>query len=371
MYKIPSSKPFLSEKENFLINKVIRSGWISSKGSYITKFENNFNKYLKTKHSITTTSGTTALELALKSLNLKNKDEVMVPNLTFAASINAIVNSGLKPKIIDTEKDSVNTSLEIIKKNFNKKIKAIVVVHLMGFPTDIFNISIFCKKNKIFLIEDVAESMGGKLNNKMLGTFGDIGCFSFFANKIITTGEGGMCVTNNKLLFNKMNIIKSHGMSPNKNYWHDFIGSNYRMTNLQGALGYIQLKKINQILDLRNKAYINYIKYFTQYGMKDLLIENRYGQNIYWQMLIKVNKSIRNKLINHLKLKRIEAKVFFYPLSDMKVYKIYSVRSKLSNSKILSYKLINLPLYPNMSDSDIKLISLTIKKYINKIDRSI
>ena len=199
MFKIPSSKPFLNNLEKKIVNEVLQSKWISSKGKYVESFEFNFSKYLNIKYSTTTNSGTTAIELALKSLELNKNDEVLIPNLTFAASINAILNSGLKPRIIDTKKNSINTSLEIIKKNITKKVKAIVIVHLMGYSSDIKQISNYCKKNKIFLIEDVAESMGAKYESKFLGTFGDIGCFSFFANKIITTGEGGMCVTSKKV----------------------------------------------------------------------------------------------------------------------------------------------------------------------------
>lgn len=366
MYKIPSSKPFLSEKESKIIYKVVKSGWISSKGSYVTKFENNFSKYIDTKYSITTTSGTSAIELALKTLDLKKNDEVLVPNLTFAASINAIINTGLSPKIIDTEYENLNSSLDVIKSNFNHKIKAILIVHLMGFPSDIVKISNFCKKNKIYLIEDVAESMGAKFGNKMLGSFGDIGCFSFFANKMITTGEGGMCVTNSKSLSNKMKLIRSHGMSTKKNYWHDIIGSNYRMTNMQASIGTIQLKKIKKILQLRKNIYITYQYLFIENGMKDFLLKNIHGQNVHWQMLIKVKKTIRDKLIMHLNQKGIEAKVFFYPLSDMKIYKKYSLNSNLKNSKNISYRLINLPLYPQMQEKDVKYIVLNIKRYIKQ-----
>lgn len=148
MFKIPSSVPFFSSSEKKYLDKVITSGWISSKGDYVKKFEDNFSKYLNIKYSTSTNSGTTAIELALKALNLKRDDIVLVQNLTFAASINAILNCNLKPKIIDTNVNNINTSLEIIKKNITKKVKAIVVVHLMGYPTEIDKISKFCKKKQ-------------------------------------------------------------------------------------------------------------------------------------------------------------------------------------------------------------------------------
>lgn len=367
MFKIPSSVPFFSVSEKKLLNDVIKSGWISSKGDYVKKFEDNFSKYLNLKYSTSTNSGTTAIELALKALNLKKDDIVLVQNLTFAASINAILNSGLRPKIIDTDFDNINTSLEIIKKNITKKVKAIVVVHLMGYPTEIDKISNFCKKNKIYLIEDVAESMGAKYASKMLGTFGDIGCFSFFANKIITTGEGGMCVTSNSKLFHKMKIIKSQGMSEKYNYWHEMIGSNYRLTNMQAAIGVAQLKKVNKIIQLRKKAYMNYNFYLNKYGLKSLMVDfsSKKSINVHWQMLIQVDNRVRDKLIDYLLKKNIEAKVFFYPLSDMQIYKKYSL-NKCINSQKISYKLVNLPLYPQMKKKQINYIIMTIKEFLFK-----
>lgn len=367
MSKIPSSVPFFSVSEKKLLNDVIKSGWISSKGDYVKKFEDNFSKYLNLKYSTSTNSGTTAIELALKALNLKRDDIVLVQNLTFAASINAILNCNLRPKIIDTNVNNINTSLEIIKKNITKKVKAIVVVHLMGYPTEIDKISQFCKKNNIYLIEDVAESMGAKYGSKMLGTFGDIGCFSFFANKIITTGEGGMCVTSNSKLFHKMKIIKSQGMSEKYNYWHEMIGSNYRLTNMQAAIGVAQLKKVNKIIQLRKKAYMNYIFYLNKYDLKSLMIDFSLKKsiNVHWQMLIQVDSGVRDKLIDYLLNKNIEAKVFFYPLSDMPIYKAFS-ENKYINSHKISYRLINLPLFPQMNKKQINYIIISIKEFFNK-----
>lgn len=365
MFKIPSSKPFLNNLEKKIVNEVLQSEWISSKGKYVESFENQFSKYLNIKYATTTNSGTTAIELALKSLELNKNDEVLIPNLTFAASINAILNSGLKPKIIDTKKNSINTSFEIIKKNVTKKVKAIVIVHLMGYPSDIKQISHYCRKNKIFLIEDVAESMGAKYENKFLGTFGDIGCFSFFANKIITTGEGGMCVTSKKIFYEKMNIIKSQGMSKKFNYWHDYVGSNYRMTNMQAAIGVVQLKKVNKIISLRNLVYARYLENLKKYDLDNLLVDFNLKNsfNVQWQMLLKVEKNIRDDLIKYLNNLNIEAKVFFYPLSDMTIYSKYSLY-KYTNSQDISYKLINLPLYPQMNNNEIKYIVHSINSYL-------
>lgn len=345
---------------------MLQSKWISSKGKYVESFEFKFSKYLNIKYATTTNSGTTAIELALKSLELNKNDEVLIPNLTFAASINAILNSGLKPRIIDTKKNSINTSLDIIKKNITKKVKAIVIVHLMGYSSDIKQISNYCRKNKIFLIEDVAESMGAKYESKFLGTFGDIGCFSFFANKIITTGEGGMCVTSKKSLYEKMNIIKSQGMSKKKNYWHDFVGSNYRMTNMQAAIGVVQLKKVKKIISMRRLVYSMYLKKLKKYDLYNLSIDFNIENslNVPWQMLLKVEKNFRDDLIKYLNNLNIEAKVFFYPLSHMGIYKKY-IFDKYLNSQDISYKLINLPMYPQMSNNEIDYVVNSIKKYMD------
>jgi perosamine synthetase len=215
---IPISKPFNLIKANKEIQKIISKGWISSTGQNVIKFEKLFAKFVGAKYAISMSNGTVALISSL-SLIIKENDFVALPALTFGACANAILSVCAKPVFIDTEKDKWLISFEDLKKKYTKTpFKALINVHLNGYATtDIVKIKKFCKKNKIFLIEDCAEAFGTRINKKHVGTFGDIGTFSFFANKTITTGEGGMCITNNLKLAKKIKILRDHGMDPKKN----------------------------------------------------------------------------------------------------------------------------------------------------------
>lgn len=194
----PIAQPEIGNKELQNVIKTVKSGWISSKGANIEIFEKKFSEYLKGGFSVSTSSGTTALQLALSSLGIGKNDEVIVPSFTFAGSINSIINTGAKPIIVDIEKDTWTIDINEIKKALTKKTKAIMIVHIYGQPCKIDEIKRFCKQKKLFLIEDCAESIGAKYKGRLVGLDGDCSCFSFFANKLITTGEGGMAVFKKK-----------------------------------------------------------------------------------------------------------------------------------------------------------------------------
>ena len=232
---------------NYVVN-CLKTGWISSVGKYVLLFEEKFSKLFKSKYSLSVTSGSTGLHLALKTLGIGHDDEVIMPNLTFAATINAIINVGAKPVLVDVDKNTYNINPNLIKKKISPKTKAVMCVHLYGQPCEMNSILEITRKNKLYLIEDCAEALGSKYKNKFVSSFGDISVFSFFGNKTVTTGEGGMLVTNNKVFFQKAKLLRNHGMDQNKKYWHNVIGFNYRMTNLQAAVGLAQLENIDKII---------------------------------------------------------------------------------------------------------------------------
>ena len=310
-----------------------------------------------------------AIELALKSLGIKKNDEVIVPNLTFAATINAVINVGAKPKILDVNDFDFNYNLIKLKKNVNKQTFAIIFVHLFGFPIDIKKTLKNINNKKIFIIEDCAESLGTKISNKHTGNFGDCATFSFFSNKIITTGEGGMINFKRLKNFKLASKIKNQGRNGKKFYWHDEVGSNYRLTNIQAALGITQLNKIVKLLKIRKEIYLNYDRFLSSnkriYPIHKIISCN-FNDISYWYYTIRIDKfniKKRDRLIEYLKNENIETRPMFYPLSDMKVFKKYH-KGGDANSKKWSYCSLSLPTYPGLKIYQIKFVSKKIIEFL-------
>ena len=253
--QIPQSEPSLNGNELKYLSDCIKSGWISSQGKYVNIFEKKFSEFVKNRYCLSTCNGTTALQLAIATLKLKPGDEIIVPDYTFVSPINSIIHSNCKPILADIDPDTLCISYDSVKKIITKKTKAIIIVHLYGNSPDLKKIVKFCKKKKISIIEDCAEAFGTKYNNKHVGNFGDFGTFSFFGNKTISTGEGGMVIFKNKQKYDLAKKLRDHGMRPDKKYWHDQVGFNFRLTNMQAAVGCAQLESAK--LFINKKIYIN------------------------------------------------------------------------------------------------------------------
>ena len=349
---IPVANPDLSGNEYRYLMHAFLSSWISSSGIYKDIFEKEFSKFCSTKYGITTSNGTVALHLALLALGIGKGDEVIVPDLTFAATINAVLYTGATPVIVDIEKDSWCIDPARIKEAITHRTKAIIPVHLYGQPADMDAIVSLARKNKLFIIEDCAEAHGATFDNRKVGSFGDIGCFSFFANKVITTGEGGMCVTNSPRLSKKMKILRDHGMSLNKKYWHEIVGYNYRLTNLQAAIGVAQLERIDTILRNRQKIEDEYRKNlsgidFIEFQRNDLPKRKK----IVWLVSLLIKNKKRDLYVRRLQQKGIDVRPFFYPLSSIKIYKKYVFSAK--NSVDISRAGISFPTLYGKAHDDI------------------
>lgn len=347
----PVAIPNLNGNEFKYLIDAFMSTWISSSGEYIGRFENKFSKYSDCKYGVAVSNGTVALHLALIALGIGDGDEVIVPDLTFAATINTVLHANATPVIVDVEEDSWCIDPKQIEKAITSKTKAIIPVHLYGQACDMGAIMKIAKKYGLYVIEDCAEAHGAMFNGQKVGSFGDIGCFSFYGNKVITTGEGGMCVTNIPELCEKMKILRDHGMSKTKRYWHDFVGYNYRMTNLQAAIGLAQLERIDEIHKNRKQYEQNY---------KDVLDENIFTfQNdmlnrtrVTWLVSVLLDERIdRTTYMQKLKDKGIDARPFFYPLSDMEIYKEYCKNETCITHK-LSRRGLNLPTYESLKSID-------------------
>src|SRR3989338_5740470 len=325
---IPIAEPLLGQKEIDYVTECIKTNWISSKGEYVTKFEQQFSKYCQTNYGVAVANGTVALHLALLALDIKKGDEVIIPDFTFAATINSILYTGATPVLVDVEQNTGNIDINKIKEKITSKTKAIMPVHIYGHPCKIDEIKDLCVSRNLFLIEDCAEAHGAEYKKKKVGSFSDIACFSFFGNKIITTGEGGMCITNNKELAEKMRVLKDHGMSKNKRYWHEIIGYNYRLTNIQAAIGVAQLENIDKFIEIRRRNAKQYNSLLQDINGITLQKEEKYARHVYWMYSILLNENTRlsrAELMQKLKSAGIDTREFFYPIHVMPPYKQFAV----------------------------------------------
>lgn len=339
---ISLAQPQLNGNEYKYLMDAFLSTWISSTGKYITLFEQNFAEYCGVKYGVATSNGTTALHLALTALGIGKGDEVIVPDITFAATINAVLYTGARPVIVDIEKDSWCIDPNEVEKAISKKTKAIIPVHIYGQPCDMGRIMEIAERNSLYIVEDCAEAHGAEWGGKKVGSFGIISCFSFFGNKVITTGEGGMCVTNEIELEQKMRVLRDHGMSKERKYYHEVIGFNYRMTNLQAAIGTAQLEHIDDILSWRNTLegqYRNKLSTISGVVVQKNDLINR--KKIAWLVSILVETDRRDEILQRFKDNEIDARAFFVPLSEMELYKKYAKDCK--ESKKISRMGLNLP----------------------------
>ncbi|MFH1439840.1 MAG: DegT/DnrJ/EryC1/StrS family aminotransferase [Candidatus Woesearchaeota archaeon] len=370
MYKqIPLAKPNLKGNELRYVTECINTGWISSAGKFVEEFESKFADFCGVKHGISCCNGTVAIHLALLAVGIKEGDEVIIPNYTFAATANAILYCGAKPILIDAEKDTWCINPKLIKDKITKNTKAIIPVHIYGHPCNMDPIMEIAKENNLFVIEDCAEAHGAEYKSKdgtwrQVGSIGNIGCFSFYGNKIISTGEGGMCTTNNEKLADKMRLLKDHGMKKGKRYWHDIIGYNYRLTNIQAAVGLAQLEKIDEFIEKRIKIAKKYNELLKDVKGIILPPEKEWAKNVFWLYCILINDFpiSRDELIIKLKENGIDSRKFFYPLNIMQPYKD---DSSYPISKIISEKGICLPTYCELSEDGIEKIVECIKKVSN------
>ncbi|MDA7803421.1 aminotransferase class I/II-fold pyridoxal phosphate-dependent enzyme [Crocinitomix sp.] len=352
----PVAEPSLSSKELEYLTDAYTSTWISSRGKYIDQFESEFSKYCGVDFGVATSNGTVAIHLALEALGVGKGDEVIVPDLTFAATINAVLYAGATPVIVDVDVDRWTICPNAIEKAITAKTKAIIPVHVYGQPCEMDRIMDISQKHKLFVVEDCAEAHGATFKGEKVGSFGHISTFSFFANKIITTGEGGMCVTNDTELDAKMRILRDHGMSPSKRYWHDVVGYNYRMTNLQAAIGCGQLERIEEILAGRDDIEKRYKKTFIGNSFKfQSIFQN--SAKVVW-LICGTVPNRRDEFIEMLKGKMIDARPFFYPLSEMPIYSKYTHSN--TNSVLISKIGINLP---TVLDTNIEEIQEVYKTF--------
>jgi len=363
MYKIPVYQPVLNGNEKKYVNECLDSTWISSKGKFVSEFENSFADYVGVKHATTVSNGTVAIHLALLALGIGESDEVIVPTLTYIASVNAIAYTGATPVFVDSIQESWQIDPKDVIKKITPKTKAIMAVHLYGYPCDMDALVEICKKNDLFLIEDCAEAIGTMYKGKHVGTYGDISTFSFFGNKTITTGEGGMVVTNDETLHERSVHFKGQGLAKHRQYWHDVIGYNYRMTNICAAIGLAQLENIEQVLIEKKRVADTYRKCLEN---TSVIFHDPNGEDVYhsyWMCSILTNDAKQRDLLRtHLENEGIETRPLFYPVHTMPMYSSQYQRHPVAEN--LGWRGMNLPSYPTLKTEEIEFICEKIKEVL-------
>lgn len=371
--KFPVLEPDIGEQEISNVIECVTSGWISSQGSFIGEFERVFSDYLGGGHAIAVANGTVALQLGLTSLGIGRGDQVIVPNFTFGASINAIIHAGATPVLADVDYATWTLDLVELSKLITPQTKAIMPVHLYGQPARMDEIKAIALEKGLFVIEDCAEALGATYKDRRIGLDGDCTCFSFFANKTITTGEGGMVVFKDVKLAERARILRDHGMSPQKRYWHDYPGFNFRMTNMQAAIGVAQMDRIEDFLTRRKVVFQTYDALLQGRHNISLLPKNSWSENSYWlyTIILKGYKNdTRDQLIAQLGYRGIDARPGFYPMHLMDPYHEFAT-GKYPVSSYLSANSISLPSSPGLSNEEVNHITTIFLEELSKFPEEI
>tara|TARA_Y100000310_G_scaffold283462_2_gene305442 strand:- start:822 stop:1922 length:1101 start_codon:yes stop_codon:yes gene_type:complete len=359
---IPVYEPTMYGNELKYATDAIKSTWISSLGKYISLFESGFAKFVGCKTGVAVCNGTAALHIALVGLNIGKGDEVIIPDLTFVATANAVKYTGAEPVFVDVDKETWQIDPKAIEKAITKKTKAIMVVHLYGHPCDMDPIMALAHKHNLKVIEDAAEAHGAEYKGQKVGSIGDVGCFSLYGNKIITTGEGGMIVCNDPKLAERMRFLKDHAMDHDKRYYHPEIGFNYRLTNVQAAIGLGQLEHIEEAIENKRRIAKLYNDQLGDVKGISLPPEGEGIKNVYWMYCILIGKEFgisRDELMEKLQEAGIGTRPFFIPMHQLPPYK--DDGKKFPNSKLLGDEGINLPSSAHLSDSDVHKVCEIIR----------
>jgi perosamine synthetase len=359
---VPVAEPLIGEREVDLVLECVRSGWVSSLGKYIPQFEEAFSRFCGACYGVATSNGTTALHLALVTLDIGPGDEVLVPDLTFVATANAVTYTGARPVFVDVDPLTWTIDPRALEARITPATRAVIPVHLYGHPADMEPIMEIARRRHLWVVEDAAEAHGARYRGRRVGALGDISCFSFYGNKVITTGEGGMILTDNAEWAQRAASLRDHGMSPNRRYWHAVIGYNYRMTNLQAALGVAQMERIDWFIARKRAQALAYNRLLAGVPGIGLPPEAEWAYNIYWMYSILVDaaqfgcdtEALGEKLRQH----GIDTRPFFVPLHQLPPYaraESYPVSDRLAKRGL------NLPSAPNLDEATIARICHTIR----------
>jgi len=366
---IPVNQPILSGNEKKYLLKCIETGWISSEGPYVSQFESKFSQRVGRKYGVAVSSGSAALEIAIAALDLGKNDEVIMPDFTIISCASSIVRAGAEPVLIDADKDTWNMDVSLIEKKITSKTKAIMVVHIYGLPVDMDHVLRLAKKYSLKVIEDAAEAHGLEYKGRPCGSFGDLSIFSFYPNKLVTTGEGGMVVTNNKDLAERCRSFRNLCFQKKRRFVHHALGWNFRMTNIQAALGLAQLERLEEFIDIKKKIGKRYTELLRDVkGIQLPLARTEYAENIYWVygIILKDKRFATQKIREKLAKVGIETRPFFWPMHLQPVFKKMGLfkNEDFPIAENLAKHGFYLPSGLGLTDEQIRKISSALQKIL-------
>jgi perosamine synthetase len=356
---IPVYQPNLAGNERLYVSECLDTNWISSKGKFVRRFEEEFAAYLGIGYATTVSNGTVALHLALHTLGIGPGDEVIVPTLTYIASVNAIKYVGAAPIFVDADPVTWNVDVALISQKITTRTKAIMAVHLYGAVCAMDELQELCKWHNLLLIEDVAEAFGSHYRGRYAGSFGDIATFSFFGNKTITTGEGGMVVSNNQAIISRAAYLKSQALSPTREYWHDEIGFNFRMTNICAAIGVAQLEQANAVIEAKRALAAWYKEELD--GLPLIFqAEPAETMHTYWMVsVLAPDLATRDSIRLALKGAGVETRPLFFPTHTMAAF---ASNEAFPVAEDLSARGLNLPSFPALTREQVRYICTVINQ---------
>jgi perosamine synthetase len=360
--RLSVAAPSLGERELEYVTECLLTGWISSAGKFVTRFEDCFAAFCGTRYAVATSSGTSALHLSLLALDIGPGDEVIVPSLTFIATANAVAYTGAHPVAVDSESRTWNMDPQRIEDAVTARTRAIIVVHLYGHPTDMDPVLDIARRHGLPVVEDAAEAHGATYKGRTVGSIGDVAAFSFYGNKIVTTGEGGMVATDRSDLAERVRLLRAHGMAPDRRYWHPVVGFNYRLTNLQAAVGVAQMERVDAILAAKRGIAAAYDEGLR--GLPGLTLPPRatWAEPVFWLYSVLVDPDefgcAREDLMARLDSRGVETRPLFPPIHTQPIYR---TERALPVAERISRIGLSLPSAVGLGKSDITRVVETIR----------
>jgi perosamine synthetase len=368
---IPLAEPELSGNELAYVTECIQTGWLTAQGTYVRRFETLFGATVQQPYAISVANGTLAVHLALLALEIGPGDEVIVPTLSYVASASPILFCGATPVFVDIDPQTWNLDPAAVEAAITPRTKAIMVVHLYGTPADMTRLGDIAERHNIAIIEDAAECHGGTWDGKPIGSFGRVAAFSFYANKVITTGEGGMCVTSDAELDARMRLLRGQGMDLSRQYWHPIVGYNYRMTNIQAAMGVAQLERIETFFAQRRHIVAQYQALMADWDDVSWPIMPAQGTGVPWLFTVRLlglSREQRDTVIVQLKDHGVETRPIFWPIHRFPPYQPY-VHSEFPIAETISAEGISLPTHPKLTDAQIERVVVALREVVTGLKK--
>jgi len=367
---IPVNEPLILEKELLYVTDAVKSGWVSSDGAYIDRFETAVAGYLGRKYAVAVNNGTSALILAVRALNLPPGSEVIMPSFTIISCALACIYNDLVPVFVDSDPQTWNLDVSKIESRITARTKVIMPVHIYGHPAGMDEIERIAKKHKLLVVEDFAEAIGSEYKGRKCGSFGDVSCASFYANKVITTGEGGMCLTDDRELAGRLKKLKNLAFIPETRFIHYELGFNFRMTNVQAAMGLAQVERVEQHVQKKRHIgamYGKLLQPLAERGLVTLPVESAGTTNTYWMYGVVLGEKLNitaAQIMEKLKGLGVQTRPFFYPLHLQPAFEKYPWFRKESlpvSEKLYKYGFY-LPSGLTLEDSQIEEVAGAVEK---------